>query len=167
MSTINEIKIQIKSLLGFNELSDTEFTKGFCNNVLLNRLPSDGNSFVKATALRGYNGKAYWEYALVIANSLKSASNTAQDVSTEISKELLKNDDYELEVIQTDAFELISKSRDLGWLVFGLTDELTPQTMIEQFNKLDKAYQSLKNQIDAVRNSLDSGHDPDRHLFNY
>ncbi|MBX9257300.1 hypothetical protein H1Q63_25830 [Desmonostoc muscorum CCALA 125] len=74
---------------------------------------------------------------------------------------------YELETIQTDAFELITKSRDLGWLVFGLTDELTPRTMIEQFTELDKAYQSLKSQIDAVQNSLDSGHDPDRYLFNY
>ncbi|WP_445628428.1 hypothetical protein [Nostoc sp. DSM 114167] len=74
---------------------------------------------------------------------------------------------YELETIQTDTFEVIAKSRELGWLVFGLTDEVTPQTMIEQFAELDKAYQSLRSQIDAVRNSLDNGHDPDRHLFNY
>ncbi|MEH2177930.1 hypothetical protein [Nostoc sp.] len=75
--------------------------------------------------------------------------------------------DYDLETIQTDAFELITKSRDLGWLVFGLTDEVTPRTMVEQFTELDKAYQSLKSQIDVVRNSLDNGHDPDRHLFDY
>ncbi|MFN6480948.1 hypothetical protein [Nostoc sp. DedQUE07] len=74
---------------------------------------------------------------------------------------------YELETIQSDAFELVAEARSLAWHIFGLTGEVTPQTMIEQFSELDKAYQSLKSQIDVVRNSLDNGHDPDRHLFNY
>ncbi|MEH2125278.1 hypothetical protein [Nostoc sp.] len=75
--------------------------------------------------------------------------------------------DYELETIQSDAFELVAEARLLAWHILGLTDEVTPQTMIEQFAELDKAYQSLKSQIDVVRNSLDNGHAPDRHLSDY
>lgn len=73
--------------------------------------------------------------------------------------------DYDLGAIQSDAFELITEARKLGWHIFGLTDEVTPRTVIENFTELDKVYQSLKSQIDAVQKSLDSGHDPDRYLF--
>ncbi|MEH2140118.1 hypothetical protein [Nostoc sp.] len=73
MTTIQQIKQDIKSALGFTEVSDKEFTKGRCNGILLNRLDDSAAAFTKAVALRGYNNKEYWEYALVIAESLRSA----------------------------------------------------------------------------------------------
>jgi hypothetical protein len=79
----------------------------------------------------------------------------------------MRSPNYDLDSIQSDAFELITEARKLGWHIFGLTDEVTPRTVIENFTELDRVYQSLKSQIDAVQKSLNSGHDPDRHLFTY
>lgn len=72
MTTIKELKQQVREALGFTEIPNEQFTKGRCNGILLNRLNYDSTSFVKATSLQGYNGKEYWEYALVIAKSLFS-----------------------------------------------------------------------------------------------
>ncbi|MEH2352575.1 hypothetical protein [Nostoc sp.] len=75
---------------------------------------------------------------------------------------------YKFKTIQSQAHQLNLESTRLANLVMGLTDEeVTPQTIIENFAKLDERYKALKNRIEAVQTSIDNGHDPYRHLFAY
>ncbi|MBE9107449.1 hypothetical protein IQ229_21705 [Nostoc cf. edaphicum LEGE 07299] len=75
---------------------------------------------------------------------------------------------YRFKTIQTQALQLSIESTRLVSLVMGLTgEEVTPQTIIENFSELEDRYKLLKNRIEAVQASLDNGHDPDRHLFAY
>ncbi|MDZ8064129.1 MAG: hypothetical protein RMY64_00600 [Nostoc sp. DedQUE08] len=75
---------------------------------------------------------------------------------------------YKFKTIQSQALQLSIESTRLAALVMGLTDEeVTPQTIIENFTELDERYKALKNRIEAVQTSIDNGHDPDRHLFAY
>ncbi|MDZ8136728.1 MAG: hypothetical protein RM049_15695 [Nostoc sp. DedQUE04] len=75
---------------------------------------------------------------------------------------------YKFKTIQSQALQLSVESTRLAALVMGLTEEeVTPQTIIENFTELDERYKALKNRIEAVQTSIDNGHDPDRHLFAY
>ncbi|MBW4686922.1 MAG: hypothetical protein KME40_17895 [Komarekiella atlantica HA4396-MV6] len=79
----------------------------------------------------------------------------------------MKPANYSLNTIQTRALELNAESTRLTTFLFGLTDEVTPQSILEQFAELDKRYQTLKNRIESIQQSIDDGQDPDRHLFMY
>ena len=72
---------------------------------------------------------------------------------------------YSLKTIQSHAYHLNVQSTSFFASLLGANGQLTPQMIVDQFSELDQSYQLLKSRVEAVQQSLDSGHDPDRYLF--
>lgn len=72
---------------------------------------------------------------------------------------------YDLRNIQSLAFQLNSETNQLFCCFVGATGELTPQIIIDEFTAFEELFNQLKDQVDAIKQSIDSGHDPDRFLI--
>lgn len=72
---------------------------------------------------------------------------------------------YDLRDIQSLAFQLNLETHELFSCFVGSTGELTPQIIIDQFTSFEESFNQLKEQVDAIKQSIEVGHDPDRGLL--
>jgi hypothetical protein len=72
---------------------------------------------------------------------------------------------YDIVIIQAFTRKLKARARMFSAFVDQRTDEpVTPSTLINEFEQLEREYEKLWDCITAVKSSLKQGYDPDRSM---